>query len=318
MSSEAAAVTDHVADHALQCTLPDGRVLGYQIEGEGEITVVLLHGVAMCRAFFVPIVQSTSKIDLEKRVRFVLVDRPGWFESSDPPKGYSYTKFAADIEALMDHVGAAKFCVLGHSSGGPCALAVAAALPSRVLACTIVGPDAEYTRAGAPVDPFALGPLTCCWFLCCVANLGLCCSCLCAEEASKAERGDFSSCTGIFVEAERALYAANGGDNAFRAGIDVSAHLASEATKARVGVGGFLNDWRLERSSYSFDTSAAQCPVHIFVGAADKLTRKNAEFINKVVMPASTLTVFEGDVGHFNCFSKAYWLEMLDATLAKK
>ena len=121
----------------------------------------------------------------------------------------------------------------------------------------------------------------------------------------------------MFTEAERALYAANGGDNAFRAGVDVSAHLASEATKARVGVGGYLNDWRLERSSYSFDTSAARCPVHIFVGAADKHTRKNAEFINKVV-PSSTLTVFEGDVGHFSCFSKACWMEMLDATLAKK
>jgi pimeloyl-ACP methyl ester carboxylesterase len=83
-------------------------------------------------------------------VRLIAVDRPGYGGSSDPPAGYSYARFAADLAALADALGVEGFAVAGHSSGGPYALAAAALLPGRVLACAAVSSDPPYSHPRCP------------------------------------------------------------------------------------------------------------------------------------------------------------------------
>merc|ERR1712113_553536 len=82
-------------------------------------------------------------------VRIIAVDRPGYGDSSDPPQGYTYLKFVDDLVELADELKLRKFCVAGHSSGGPYALAASAMLPDRVVACAAISSDAPYVHPKA-------------------------------------------------------------------------------------------------------------------------------------------------------------------------
>jgi len=55
---------------------------------------------------------------------------------------------AADVAAIADHLGVARFAVAGYSAGGPHALACAALLPERVHAVVCVASTAPYEAAG--------------------------------------------------------------------------------------------------------------------------------------------------------------------------
>jgi pimeloyl-ACP methyl ester carboxylesterase len=83
--------------------------------------------------------------------RLVTMDRPGLGHST-PVRHRRVADWGAAVEAVADHLGIARFAVLGVSGGGPYALAVAAGLAHRVrrvLVCGGVppqsGPDAYRT-----------------------------------------------------------------------------------------------------------------------------------------------------------------------------
>ena len=59
-------------------------------------------------------------------------------------------RFVSDLEQLANSLGLEHFCVMGHSSGGPYALAAAALLPKRVLACAAVCSDPPYSHPKTP------------------------------------------------------------------------------------------------------------------------------------------------------------------------
>jgi pimeloyl-ACP methyl ester carboxylesterase len=65
--------------------------------------------------------------------RWVSCDRPGYGGSTAQP-GRSVASVAADVAAAADAMGVGRFAVVGHSGGGPHALACGALLPERVLA----------------------------------------------------------------------------------------------------------------------------------------------------------------------------------------
>lgn len=125
--------------------LPDGRTLEYHAEGPaGARPLVWHHGTPSAAA------PSAALLDAATRhgLRLVLLSRPGYGTSSPHP-GRTVADVAADVAALLDHLGAAEFVTAGWSGGGPHALACAALLPERCRAAA--------TLAGvAPLDvPFA-------------------------------------------------------------------------------------------------------------------------------------------------------------------
>ena len=63
---------------------------------------------------------------------------------------YSYMQFVAGLAEAADQLGLDRFCVAGHSSGGPYALAAAALLPKRVVACAAVCSDPPYNHPKVP------------------------------------------------------------------------------------------------------------------------------------------------------------------------
>lgn len=129
-------------------TLQDGRALSYRSMGDPDgIPIIALHGMSSSHLTWVPKVPLAS---IAPGVRLIAIDRPGYGASTDPPAGYSYAHFVADLKELADALHLERFCVAGHSSGGPYALAAAALLPDRVLACAAVSSDPPYNHPRCP------------------------------------------------------------------------------------------------------------------------------------------------------------------------
>jgi len=73
----------------------------------------------------------------EHGLRWMSYDRPGYGGSSPNP-GRTIASAASDVAAVADALGIGRFAVLGHSGGGPHALACAAVLGDRVVAAVSV------------------------------------------------------------------------------------------------------------------------------------------------------------------------------------
>jgi pimeloyl-ACP methyl ester carboxylesterase len=80
--------------------------------------------------------------------RFIAPDRPGYGHSSYHPNR-RLADWADDVAHLADHLGLARFSVMGVSGGGPHAAACACLLPNRVVAAGIVSGVGPRTVPGA-------------------------------------------------------------------------------------------------------------------------------------------------------------------------
>jgi pimeloyl-ACP methyl ester carboxylesterase len=80
-------------------------------------------------------------------LRTVLYARPGYGSSTQQP-GRLVADAAADVTAILDHLGAGSFVTAGWSGGGPHALACAALLPERCLAAASVAGIAPHGGDG--------------------------------------------------------------------------------------------------------------------------------------------------------------------------
>ena len=91
--------------------------------------------------------------EVPTNVKLVAITRAGYGESDDIDcVSYSYEVLAGDVKAVVDQLGISKFHVLGHSSGGPCALAVKYLIPDRCGKCIVLAGDAEYAT-NEEIDP---------------------------------------------------------------------------------------------------------------------------------------------------------------------
>jgi pimeloyl-ACP methyl ester carboxylesterase len=115
--------------------LSDGRRLSYSTTGPRDgVPLLYFHG-----AIGSPL-QREPALERElhrSRIRYLMVDRPG-FGASDPAPGRRVADFAADVEELAEALGMLRFSIVGVSAGAPYALACARALPDRVAAVAAV------------------------------------------------------------------------------------------------------------------------------------------------------------------------------------
>lgn len=122
--------------------LKNGRSIFYKSCGEG-VPVFAFNGMGSAHT-------TWDQENPEPGIRLIAVDRPGYGSSSPPPAGYSYRQFVSDLTETADQLGLQRFCVAGHSSGGPYALAAAALLPQRVVACAAISSDPPYYHPKVP------------------------------------------------------------------------------------------------------------------------------------------------------------------------
>jgi len=121
--------------------LSDGRTVDVASYGDEDgIPIFAFHGTPVSNS-------SWAMVDEPARARGVHVlapNRPG-IGGSDPHPLPLVASYVDDVTALADRLDLARFGVVGHSGGGPFALACGALLPDRV--------DAVATIAGAaPLD----------------------------------------------------------------------------------------------------------------------------------------------------------------------
>jgi pimeloyl-ACP methyl ester carboxylesterase len=107
----------------------DGSVLHAYDTGTGELPVFWHHGSPNTGEPPEPLFAAAA----ERGIRWVSYDRPSYGGSSPRP-GRDVASAAADTARVADALGLDRFAVVGHSGGGPHALACAAKLPDRVVA----------------------------------------------------------------------------------------------------------------------------------------------------------------------------------------
>jgi pimeloyl-ACP methyl ester carboxylesterase len=124
--------------------LPDGRCLEYTVAGPGDgALLVSHHGTPSAGRLFEPFVAAGAA----RGLRTLTYSRPG-YATSTRAEGRSVAACADDVAALADHLGVERFLVTGRSGGGPHALACAARMPERVIACATVASVAPWGAEG--------------------------------------------------------------------------------------------------------------------------------------------------------------------------
>lgn len=246
-----------------------------------------------------------STPEVSTQVRILALDRPGYCDSSAPPFGYSYKRFAEDIHRLLQHIHRVpdekpegspdsrqvqtqqerQLYVLGQSSGGPCALALAFFLHAFSLeekstiwhvvrGVALTSADAPYTHPDAPEDLLAALK---------TADL---------KTLEKVHQSSSSS--------SASLHAEPGG------GIDLMELATKHRGKGGAAIAaGWVNDFTLERLLWGFSCESIDrlaIPVRVHVGEKDfDVITHSADFYAERLLAQAT----EGHVhviaaeGHF-------------------
>src|SRR5262249_842799 len=119
----------------------DGLSIAYDVRGKGDTALVFLHGWCGDR--------EAWRFQLDAFAgdyRVVAIDLGGHGESGKNREQWSVTGLAGDVEAVVKALDLKRVVLVGHSMGGPVALATAKRLPGVVVGVVGVDtlPTAEY------------------------------------------------------------------------------------------------------------------------------------------------------------------------------
>lgn len=125
----------------------DGRDLEVVVSGPADAVPVVFHsGTPSGPVLDLPMARAAAALGL----RLVTYGRPGYGRSTPQP-GRTVADAAGDTAAVLDRLGAGEFITMGHSGGGPHALACARLLPERCRAAASVAGIAPWDAAGLDV-----------------------------------------------------------------------------------------------------------------------------------------------------------------------
>jgi len=127
----------------------NGSTIGYEVWGEGEVTLALLHAYPLSRGQWRAQGETLAR---SLALRVVAPDLRGCGESSVDAEPITMERMAQDLLALLDALGAGEVVLGGLSMGGYATLAALRLAPERfagvILADTRATPDTEQGRAG--------------------------------------------------------------------------------------------------------------------------------------------------------------------------
>jgi pimeloyl-ACP methyl ester carboxylesterase len=116
----------------------NGVSLAYRDIGSG-LPIVFIHGHAFNQSMWDPQISALSS-----RYRVITFDLRGYGASEVPAvEATSLETMAADVNALLDHLGIAKAVVAGLSMGGQIAMAFAELYPQRLIALVLAATFSE-------------------------------------------------------------------------------------------------------------------------------------------------------------------------------
>jgi len=129
--------------------LDDGDMHVVEDGKPGAPAVLLIHGTAGSTAWWDPVVPR-----LADAYRVIRVDLLGHGRSASPTDGYDIPTQARRVGAALDRLGAGRVAVIGHSTGGTVATALAEQRPDAVAALALIdtgpSPDAYISQGLLP------------------------------------------------------------------------------------------------------------------------------------------------------------------------
>ena len=133
-----------------------GQRLSYEEFGEGDRTVVLVHGLLLSRRMHEPLARALA----ERGNRVITLDLLGHGDSERPRDmwRYSMTFFGQQTIGLLDHLGVDQAVVLGTSLGANSTLEAAVLAPDRLRGIVVEMPvlDGALVACGVAFLPMLL------------------------------------------------------------------------------------------------------------------------------------------------------------------
>ena len=270
-------MTDRWVVTETDLALKDGRALHMYDTGatdtDNQFVVFWHHGTPNIGAPPAPLFQVSEKLG----VRWVSYDRPGYGGSSPNP-GRDVASAAADVAGIADALGIDRFAVMGHSGGGPHALACAALLPERVLGVV----------SGAGLAPFDAEGLD--WFAGMTPSGA---ASLCAAAAGRAAKKRYEASNPEF-DPDMFTPADNKALSGTWSWFNSVVGLAMEA-----GSGGLIDDDLAYVAPWSFDLVRVVAPVLLLHGERDRVVpASHAKWLERHC-PAAELRLYPED-GHIS------------------
>jgi pimeloyl-ACP methyl ester carboxylesterase len=111
----------------------DGASIVGEVRGEGETALVFLHGWGGDREYW-----KNQVAGFAGEYRVVAIDQAGHGDSRTERKESSVNALGGDVETVVKELGLKRVILVGHSMGGPVALAAAKRLPGTVVAVIAV------------------------------------------------------------------------------------------------------------------------------------------------------------------------------------
>lgn len=268
-------------------TTPDGRQLDIAVSGpDGGTPLVFHHGTP---GSLTPLLVNPG-LAHQRGLRLVTFSRPGYGASTRRP-GRTVADVAADVEAVLDHLGSARCVVGGWSGGGPHALATAALIADRVAGALVIAGVMPY---GVPGHDFLAGMGE--------ANIEEFGAALRSEaalraflgpEAAQLLRADAeglrSALATLLPEVDRAVLTSDFGQA-------VAAHFAEAL---RLGVDGWADDDLAFTKPWGFALDEITVPTFLWQGGVDLMVPfAHGQWLAKNV-PGVTAHLESGE-GHFS------------------
>jgi pimeloyl-ACP methyl ester carboxylesterase len=132
------------ATERTQVTARDGRRLDVEVSGPPGGATVLFHLGTPGAGIVYP---QLVELGAARGARHVAYSRPG-YGRSDRRAARTVADCVSDVEAIADELGIERFHTVGWSGGGPHALACAALLGERTIACATIAGVAPFHADG--------------------------------------------------------------------------------------------------------------------------------------------------------------------------
>lgn len=105
----------------------DGTTISYEVYGEGDLTLVFVHGWSCDSRYW------KNQIELFSTAhKVVLVDLAGHGHSGTTRKTYSMQAFGEDVKAVIEKAGSNDVILIGHSMGASVIARTALLIPQKV------------------------------------------------------------------------------------------------------------------------------------------------------------------------------------------
>jgi pimeloyl-ACP methyl ester carboxylesterase len=256
--------------------LDDGGVLHAYDTGRGSLAVFWHHGTPNIGTPPEPLFAASQRLG----IRWISYDRPG-YGGSTPRPGRRIETAAEYVAMVADALGVERFAVMGHSGGGPHALACAALMPARVQAAVSA---AGLAPIQAPFDWYA----------------GMCASGLASLTAAARGRS---------AKEDHELSAVDY-DPEFTAGDLAALHgdwswfneVVSPAVAS--GPGGLIDDDLAYVTPWTFDPAVITAPVLLLHGEQDRIVPSSHSRWLASACPDARLRLVP-DAGHISVLSGA-------------